>query len=217
MYCRKEGGVDMSSEMSTQENVLYFGKQEFLQKGYQNASLRNIASAAGMTTGAIYTYFKDKNALFEAIVTPVCEQVEKMFTDLSASYYTADGIVGELSTQNTITDLHRIYGFIYDNFDAFRLLVVSSEGSSKADYIHKIVDYEVEHTLAYLDRMKKDKRVDAKLNRTVIHIISESYIDALLEPVRHNMSYEEALENLGFLCAFYTGGWKNVFNELFSD
>lgn len=47
-----------------------------------------------MTTGAIYTYFKDKNALFEAIVTPVCERVKSMFTNLSASYYTADGVAG---------------------------------------------------------------------------------------------------------------------------
>lgn len=206
----------MNDEMNTQEKILYFGKQEFLHKGFQKASLRSIASAAGMTTGAIYTYFKDKNALFEAIVAPVCEQVERMFTVLSEAYYTATGVVGEISTQNTIADLHRIYGFIYDNFETFRLLIVGAEGSSKADYIHTIVDYEVDHTLVYLDRMKMEKGMDVKLNRAVIHMISESYINAIFEPVRHNMSYEEAIENLDFLCAFYTGGWKNVFRELFN-
>lgn len=205
----------MSGGRDTREKVLFFGKQEFLQKGFRNASLRNIASAAGVTTGAIYTYFKDKNALFEAIVAPVCGQVEGMFTQLSATYYTDEGVVGELSTQNTIADLRRIYGFIYDNFDVFRLLVVGAEGSSKADYVHTIVDYEVEHTFKYLDRLRRGKGSDAKLNRTVVHIVSESYINALLEPVRHNMSYEEATGNLDFLCAFYTGGWKSVFHELF--
>lgn len=205
----------MSEGRDTREKVLFFGKQEFLQKGFRNASLRNIASAAGVTTGAIYTYFKDKNALFEAIVASVCGQVEGMFTQLSASYYTDEGVVGELSTRNTIADLRRIYGFIYDNFDVFRLLVVGAEGSSKADYVHTIVDYEVEHTFKYLDRLRRDKGSDAKLNRTVVHIVSESYINALLEPVRHNMSYEEATGNLDFLCAFYTGGWKSVFHELF--
>lgn len=205
----------MCDEMSTQEKVLFFGKQEFLRKGFQNASLRNIASAAGMTTGAIYTYFKDKNALFEAIVSPVCEQVKKMFTDLSISYYTASGVVGEISKEKAIADLHKVYGFIYDNFDVFRLLVVGAEGSSKADYVHTIVDYEVEHTLAYLDRMKNEKR-SIELNRAVVHMVSESYINAILEPIRHNMSHEDAIENLDFLCTFYTGGWTNVFHELFS-
>ncbi len=203
--------------MSTQEKVLHFGRREFLQKGFQNASLRNIAAAAGMTTGAIYTYFKDKNALFEAIVTPVCEQVEKLFIELGASYYNADGIVGEIATQNTIAELHRVYRLIYDNFDVFRLLITGAEGSSKADFVHTIVDHEVTHTLAYLERLKKDKGIDAQINRTILHIVSESYINTLLEPVRHNMSYEEAIENLDFLAVFYTGGWKSVFQELFSS
>lgn len=206
----------MSDEMNTQEKILYFGKQEFLQNGYKNASLRNIATAAGMTTGAIYTYFKDKNALFEAIVTPVCKQVDIMFTELSATYYNSEGIVNEVTTEKTITELHRIYGFIYDNFDVFRLLVVGAEGSSKADFIHTIVDYEVTHTLAYLDRLKKVRNVNAKLNHMMIHIVAESYINALFEPVRHNMDYEEAIENLDFLCSFYTGGWMSVFREMFS-
>ncbi|MEA4847287.1 MAG: TetR/AcrR family transcriptional regulator [Clostridiaceae bacterium] len=205
----------MSNEMNTQEKIVHFGRQEFLQKGFQNASLRNIASAAGMTTGAIYTYFKDKNALFEAIVSPVCELVEKLFTELSASYYNANGIVGEIATQNTVAELHRVYRLIYDNFDVFRLLIAGAAGSSRSDYVHTIVEYEVTQTLAYLDRLKEDKGIDIQINRTVLHLISESYINTLLEPVRHNMSYDEAIENLDFLAVFYTGGWKSVFHELF--
>ncbi|SHI14750.1 transcriptional regulator, TetR family [Sporobacter termitidis DSM 10068] len=207
----------MADEMNTQEKILYFGRKEFLQKSFQNASLRNIASAAGMTTGAIYTYFKDKNALFEAIVAPVYEQVEKLFVELSASYYNAGGIVGEITTQNTTAELYRVYRLIYDNFDVFRLLVVGAEGSSKADFVHTIVDHEVTQTLAYLDRLKKAKGINAQINRTVLHLISESYINTLLEPVRHNMSYEEAIENLDFLAVFYTGGWKSIFYKLFDE
>ncbi len=204
----------MNREMNTLEKVLYFGRQEFLLKGFVKASLRNIASAAGMTTGAIYTYFKDKNALFEAIVSPVCEQVDKMFTDLSATYYNSAGVVSEITTQSTIEDLREIYRFIYDNFDVFRLLVVGSAGSSRAGFVHTLVDYEVAHTLAYLKQKNQTRGADFARNVAVIHIVSESYINALLEPVRHNMSYDQAVENLEFLGVFYTGGWKSVFDEL---
>lgn len=200
--------------MDTREKILYFGKREFLQKGFRNASLRNIASAAGMTTGAIYARFRDKNALFEAIVSPVCGQVEDLFAELSASYYTADAVVGEITMQSAAAELRRVYRFIYDNFDVFRMLVGGAEGSSKADYVHTIVEYEVEHTFAYLDRLMQGKSAHAGLSRTAVHIVSESYINALLEPVRHGMSHEQAVENLGFLCAFYTGGWRNVFAGL---
>jgi AcrR family transcriptional regulator len=43
-------------------------KAEFLQKGYKDASLRNIVKSVGMTTGAFYGYYKSKEELFEAIV-----------------------------------------------------------------------------------------------------------------------------------------------------
>jgi len=207
----------VTDEMNTQEKILHFGKQDFLQNGFKNASLRNIAAAAGMTTGAIYAYFKNKNALFEAIVEPVCKQVEEMFGTLSTAYYNADGIVGEITAQNSLHDLHEVYKFIYKHFDVFRLLVAGAEGSSKEDFVHTIVDYEIEHTLAYLDRLKKGKKVKVELSHSMIHTISESCINAIFEPVRHNMSYEQATQNIDFLCVFYTGGWKSLFNEMFHE
>ena len=205
----------MSGETSTQEKLMHFGKQEFLHKGFRQASLRDIALAAGMTTGAIYTYFKDKNALFESTVAPVCAHVEVLFSELSGTYYTADAAMSEVSAQKFQDDLKRVYEMIYDDFDGFRLLVVGAEGSSRADYIHTIVNLEVMHTMAYLERLNKRDAADFELNPTMVHIITESFIDALLEPVRHSLSYEEAIANIGFLCAFFMGGWRSVLEELF--
>lgn len=216
MLSTVEETICLMNALSVQEKIIHFAKQEFLQYGFNDASLRNIAAAAGMTTGAIYTYFKDKNALFEAIVDPVYSQVEGIFEELSASYYNADTVLCDITFQKSIDDFEEIYGFIYKHFDLFRLLVVGANGSSRSNFVHTIVDYEVQHTLIYLERMKRSKNIDAQIDCTILHIISESYINALLEPVRHNMSYEEALENLSFLVIFYTGGWQSIFNELFS-
>ena len=44
--------------------------QEFLDKGFQGASLRQIVKNAGVTTGAFYGYFSSKEALFNALVEP---------------------------------------------------------------------------------------------------------------------------------------------------
>ena len=48
------------------ENVLRCARQEFLEKGFALASLRDIAKAAGTSTGSIYTRFTDKAGLFRA-------------------------------------------------------------------------------------------------------------------------------------------------------
>lgn len=48
--------------------ILSAAIQEFLEKGFTSASLRNIAKKAGVTTGALYGYYDSKEDLFEALV-----------------------------------------------------------------------------------------------------------------------------------------------------
>lgn len=200
----------MVRDLNTQEKVMHFGKQEFLVSGFKNASLRNIAAAAGMTTGAIYSHFKDKNALFEAIVNPVCQKTEEMFNELSREYYNAGQIGFDINTQKSLCVLSRVYEFIYENFDEFRMLVCGAEGSSKEEFVHTLVTHEVNYTYAYLESMREAKGIPIPIEKNTIHIISDGYIAAILEPVRHNMSFEDALKNVEFLGRFYTGGWEAV-------
>ena len=49
------------------DRVLECAKEEFLSKGFLDASLRTIAQEAGTSTGSIYTRFGDKEGLFRAI------------------------------------------------------------------------------------------------------------------------------------------------------
>ena len=65
-------------EKETREMLLASAKQEFLEKGYQGASLRSICKNAGVTTGALYFFFQDKEDLFAAIVEPVLEKLKHM-------------------------------------------------------------------------------------------------------------------------------------------
>ncbi|MDE5649070.1 MAG: TetR/AcrR family transcriptional regulator, partial [Oscillospiraceae bacterium] len=58
------------SEQTTLERIHSAAKQEFLEKGFRAASLRNIVKMAGVTTGAFYGYFSSKEALFASIVEP---------------------------------------------------------------------------------------------------------------------------------------------------
>ena len=48
------------------DKVLECAKEEFLSKGFLDASLRTIAQAADTSTGSIYTRFGDKEGLFRA-------------------------------------------------------------------------------------------------------------------------------------------------------
>lgn len=52
----------------TRERILSAAMGVFAQKGWQKTSLDEVASAAGMTKGAIYWHFRNKNDLFFALL-----------------------------------------------------------------------------------------------------------------------------------------------------
>ena len=68
-----------NTDMTTQERILASAKTEFLKKGFLGASLRNIVKTAGVTTGAFYGYYSNKEALFSALVEPHAAAVMGQF------------------------------------------------------------------------------------------------------------------------------------------
>ena len=69
----------IKESQTTLERIHRAAKAEFLEKGYKDASLRNIVKSVGMTTGAFYGYYKSKEELFEAIVSEHYEYILNRF------------------------------------------------------------------------------------------------------------------------------------------
>lgn len=56
-------------------SILAAAKTLFYQKGYNNASIRDIARNSGITVGNVYRYFPNKESVLEGIVSPVYEKI----------------------------------------------------------------------------------------------------------------------------------------------
>ena len=68
----------MNDQENTIEKIKQTALDEFFMYGYNKASLRMICSRAGVTTGAMYFYFKNKEALFREIFEPLVVQYEEL-------------------------------------------------------------------------------------------------------------------------------------------
>ena len=68
-------------QSTTLQKILDAGMEEFQEKGFRDASLRQIVKNAGVTTGAFYGYFSSKEALFASIVEPHAAAVMGAFHD----------------------------------------------------------------------------------------------------------------------------------------
>lgn len=70
--------------------ILDAAMQEFEAKGPDKASLRAIASTAGMTTGAIYSMFGGKDDLYSALLLESLERLEAYVADQVAQAQTPE-------------------------------------------------------------------------------------------------------------------------------
>lgn len=56
------------AKQQTRGKVLAAARQLFSEQGYEGATIRDIATAAGMSTGAVFANFADKSDLFREIM-----------------------------------------------------------------------------------------------------------------------------------------------------
>lgn len=66
--------------MNTKRKILDVSLQSFMQLGFENTYMDQIAQKAGVTKPAIYYYFKDKQTLFEATAVQFLDQMERMMS-----------------------------------------------------------------------------------------------------------------------------------------
>lgn len=70
-YANITNVMNQNDRENSKELIIRAGKQEFLKYGYKGASLRNICKQAGVTTGAFYFQFENKEQLLDEILRPV--------------------------------------------------------------------------------------------------------------------------------------------------
>ena len=71
---------------ATLERIQQVAMEEFAEKGFLGASLRQIVKQAGVTTGAFYGYFSSKEALFASIVEPHSAALTGQFMTAQTSF-----------------------------------------------------------------------------------------------------------------------------------
>lgn len=106
-----------------------------------SASLRNICKNAGVTTGALYFFYKDKDDLFGSLVNQPLNTME----ELMKSHYNEEisTMSFNLDTNNNmgkdIQAAFDIVDYLYEYNDEFKLLITKSQKST-TEYLQ--IDYQ---------------------------------------------------------------------------
>ena len=196
------------------ERILASAKEEFLEKGYSDASLRTIAAEADTTTGSIYSRYKDKEGLFGAIVDPVAEHLIELFLETQEHFHAL-----EASRQNEMMEeclsvgMLRMVDDIYDHFEEFQILLDASHGTRYTDFVERLVEIETEYTYKYMDVIHFPDRNGEMITEEFIHIMSTALFESMFEVVRHKMTKEHALKYMAMLSRHHNAGWGAILND----
>lgn len=84
------------AKLETRDRVLDAAKRLFIARGYEAATIRDIAAEAGMSTGAVFANFTDKKDLFNQVMSAEFEAQAAMVQDLSTESGTAEDVISRL-------------------------------------------------------------------------------------------------------------------------
>lgn len=80
-----------AAKVRTRQKVLEAARTLFAERGYEPATIRDIARGAGMSTGAVFANFQDKAELFEAVLTEDLAKLAEALRSASAGETTVRG------------------------------------------------------------------------------------------------------------------------------
>lgn len=176
------------------EKILKAALQEFFEKGYQSAAMRSIGEHAKIPTGLIYSYYKNKEALFDQVLRPVLYDWERVLTAGSESRgrHTESEIYG-LSKAETKCILN-----LFDHRQEFIILMDKSHGTKYENEKERFIKEIEEHLMKH--------RNDGTDDEVFLHIIANNFVDGLMQLMYHYKGKEWAVMILHKLSKMYLSG-----------
>ena len=199
------------SERTTLEKIMTVACEEFLQKGFQGASLRNIVRKAGVTTGAFYGYFKSKEEIFDSLVKEQHLHLLEMYqTALDNFHKLPPEEQRSRMTEYTVSEMLNMTDYIYDHFDAFRLILCCSEGTPYENLIHDMAQMDCAATGDFSEVMHQNGTPMNPVHPQLEHMLTSGMFYAFFEIVVHEIPKESAEAYIRQLVDFYEAGFKKI-------
>ncbi len=185
-------------------------KEEFLEKGFEAASVRSIGARAGMTSAGLYRHYTDKEAMFDAMVEPLIADITKWIKNHTMK---KDDILDEKKMEKELfgkTFIDMIIDVILPQRDEFKLLMECSAGTKYENFIHELVVENQKEFMKAIRYMKSKGYPTADIDEGELHLLLSAYLTACFEPIIHDYSKAKIKKYLNTIQEFYMPGWRKI-------
>lgn len=172
--------------------ILNAAERHFLSEGFQPATMRGIADTAGIRVSNLYLYFKNKEELFNRLISPFHARFESGINEfLSHSDENASMPERMKVLINILTS------FITHNSSLFIILIDKSGGTKFSKYRTKLAGYITGHI---------EHEIKRPFDNALLSIITENLLNCFVHIAGRNMSEENIQSALGMVLQYHTGG-----------
>lgn len=193
------------------DKIINSAIKEFLNCGYSKASLRVIAEKAGLTKGALYAYFKNKDDLFCKVTEPAVSFIESEFKYDISDFTT---VVNEdcLDSFNCDIECFKNYALaVLDNYKSFKLLLFCSAGSSLQDYKERIIHLYSQNFYSRFLAVRKVEVSEDIFCEMFVHTLANTYVSFLEELVLHEPNKKQVDDYVLQMAIFLNSGFKKLY------
>lgn len=199
-------------ENETKTRILECAQTEFAEKGFMRASLRSICKNAGVTTGALYFFFKDKEDLFASLVK---EPLEKVNAILLMHYQKQRIRMQEpnLKMEDFVLCMDKweqILPVLYAYRESFLLLLTKAQGSSLETIRDSFVAIEQKENELLAGEMERRFHI-LPVEAAVLRWISQLHVGAFVDIVVQMETEADALTHLNRIFPYLASGWRGIF------
>ena len=189
--------------------VMAAASEEFLEYGFEKASMRRVGERCGFTAAGLYRHCRDKEDLFEQLVASAVERIKAWMDTHLTKYLAAVQDEGNLQWQDSWVDMMR--EIVYPHMDDYYLLLTCSSGTKYENFLHDLTQTAQERTLRYLPVLREKGLAIRAISPMEMHLLFSAYVTALFEPVIHRYTLDESMRCLETVEAFFLPGWKALF------
>lgn len=185
----------------TMQKIKQAALEEFYEKGYVKASLRTICNRAGVTTGAMYFSFENKEDLFRAILEPLVEIYEKLLTE---------SMQIELEQHQAFAKLDvLLMKFILKHKKETIIIMEKSQGSCYEHYRSRVEELIEQSFYAYYqDRLK------SLPDKGLMKLLAKQRLDSCLSIVKEDYDMEYSLYLVEQIGIHAEGGTEKLIQSL---
>lgn len=202
---------DLTGYELTHKNIVDSGIKHFLKYGYERSNLRKICKDAGVTTGAFYRHFQDKEDLFVSLVQPLADEILGFYSKFEKESFESL----DKDRANKLAEIN-VYGsiesalYMFQKRELFELLIYKAYGTKYDNFVEKLVSLEDQNRKKTMQIISKKKGEYIEIPEEAIHLLDHAYINALCEIVVHSKSEDKVRMNSNIVAEFFNEGWRKL-------